>query len=374
LHGPYVLVWNNGAPPALPFDTSWLGTLGLIGWVSASGRGTVSGVASGVQPGIQGVVGLANSSAQYWSKTDSNGSYTISGVKPGTYMARLYQGELEVATNTSVSVSAGSTTTLDLASGWPNPSTVFKIGDWDGTPQGFLNATNILGNSLPNFIAMHPSDVRMESWGVASNVFNVGTDPLSAFPSIIMRGTNTHTYINFLLVSSQITNMTLKIGASTTYNSARPDVIINGHDLGYPVASAWPNSRTWTVGTYRGYNQLWKWTIPAGDLVVGQNTLNISPVSGSGDLGPWLSAGWVYDCVELDGPANPINSHPPAIMASYAAGILTLSWPTNAGWTLQQETNLSSPNWTDVPDSTGIISTNIPVDSTRPAVFYRLRM
>jgi hypothetical protein len=67
LHGPYVLIWNNGAAPTLPIDTSWLGALGLTGWADASGRGAVSGTAAGVLPGIQGVVGLANSSESvFW--------------------------------------------------------------------------------------------------------------------------------------------------------------------------------------------------------------------------------------------------------------------------------------------------------------------
>jgi rhamnogalacturonan endolyase len=375
LHGPYVLVWNNGSAPTLPIDISWMGNLGLTGWVDASSRGTVTGTASGIQSGMQGVVGLANATAQYWAKVDGTGHYMISGAKPGTYTGTLYQGELGVSSS-PVSVSAGSTTPLNLAAAWPHPTTVFQIGDWDGTPQGFLNATNILGNSPPNFITMHPSDVRMDAWGVNSNVFNVGTDPISTFPSICMRGTNKRTYINFNLASSQITNMTLKIGATTTYNGGRPDVIINGHDLGYPAAPTEPNSRSWTVGTYRGYNLLWTWSVPAAYLVVDQNTFNISPVSGSTDLGPWLSAGWVCDCVELDGPALSINTNPPVILTRYAGGVLTLSWPTNAGWTLQMQTDPAglSPNWVDVPGTTSITSTNIPVDPAKPAVFYRLRL
>jgi rhamnogalacturonan endolyase len=374
LYGPYVLVWNNGPAPTLPIDTSWLGTLGLTGWVDASGRGAVSGIASGIPPDIQGVVGLSNAVAQYWAKVDSTGNYTVSGVKAGTYTAILYQGELGVVTN-SVGVTAGSTTTLNLTSVWPSPSKVFQIGAWDGTPQGFLNATNILGLSLPNFITMHPSDVRMNTW---SNVtFNVGIDPICKFPSILMRGTNGLLTINFPLVSSQITSLTFKIGATTTYNSARPDVKINGTDLGHPGASSEPNSRSWTVGSYRGYNLVWSWTLPSSDLVIGTNQLIITPVSGSGDLSAWLSAGWVFDSVELDGPATPVNTNPPPLITSYAGGILNLSWPTNAGWTLQQQTNSLSmglnTNWTDVYGSTGMTSTNIPLDPTKPTVFFRLR-
>jgi rhamnogalacturonan endolyase len=367
LYGPYVLVWNNGSTPTLPIDTSWIGSLGLTGWVDASGRGTVSGTASGIQSGIQGVVGLANSTAQYWGKVDGTGNYTITGVKAGTYTATLYQGELGVASG-SVTVTAGSTSPLNLASTWPNPSTVFTIGDWDGTPQGFLNATNILGYSFPNFISMHPQDVRMNTWG-ASNVFNVGTDPISTFPSIIMRGTNAHTFINFTLSSGQITNLTLKIGASTTYIGARPDVIINGHDLGYPAASSWTGTRTWTVGTYRGYNQLWTWTVPSADLIVGQNTFNISAVSGSTDGSAWLSAGWVYDAVELDGPSS-APQPPPAptgLAATAGDAQVSLTWNASSGATSYNVkratvsggpyTTIASPTTTSYTDTTAVNGT-----------------
>jgi hypothetical protein len=215
----------------------------------------------------------------------------------------------------------------------------------------------------------------MNTW---SNVtFNVGIDPISKFPSIMMRGTNGVLTINFPLVSTQITTLTLKIGATTTYNSARPDVNINGHDRSYPSASSEPDSRSWTVGSYRGYNILWSWTLPSGDLVIGTNQLVITPVSGSSDLSPWLSAGWVFDAVELDGPAPPENPNPPLLVPNYSGNMLGLSWPTNAGWTLQQQTNSLSlglnTNWNDVYGSSGMTSTNIPVDPAKSAVFYRLR-
>jgi hypothetical protein len=77
---------------------------------------------------------------------------------------------------------------------------------------------------------------------------------------------------------------------------------------------------------------------------------------------------------------NPVNTSPPPIIASFNGTILSLSWPTNAGWTLQAQTNSlatglksGAGNWvTFVPGSTGITATNITVDATKPTVFYRL--
>ncbi|KAG8697560.1 hypothetical protein FRC11_014996 [Ceratobasidium sp. 423] len=104
---------------------------------SSSGRGTVSGAVSGVSSSFTVVVGLSNSAAQYWG-TASGSSFSISGVKPGTYTATLYK-ELEVATG-SVTVTAGKTSTLGLTSTESTPTLIWQIGVPDGTPSGLLNA------------------------------------------------------------------------------------------------------------------------------------------------------------------------------------------------------------------------------------------
>lgn len=52
-------------------------------------------------------------------------------MKPGTYDMVYYQGEFAVET-TSVAVTAGSTTTKDIAGSVKTGTTIFKIGDWNG--------------------------------------------------------------------------------------------------------------------------------------------------------------------------------------------------------------------------------------------------
>ncbi|CAE6446227.1 unnamed protein product [Rhizoctonia solani] len=139
--GPYALVFTSGAAPSSSLDLSFFDNLGLTGYVSSSGRGTVSGTVSGVSSSFTAVVGLSNSAAQYWG-TASGSSYSISGVKPGTYTATLYKKELAVATG-SVTVSAGKTSTLSLTSTESLPTLIWQIGVPDGTPSGFLNADKI---------------------------------------------------------------------------------------------------------------------------------------------------------------------------------------------------------------------------------------
>ncbi len=73
---------------------------------------------------------------------------------------------------------------------------------------------------------------------------------------------------------------------------------------------------------------------------------------------------------------SPINPNAPQIQVSVSAGTMTLAWPTNAGWILQEQTNSLSvglgTNWVDVPGSESITSTNIAVNPASPSVFYRL--
>ena len=73
-----------------------------------------------------------------------------------------------------------------------------------------------------------------------------------------------------------------------------------------------------------------------------------------------------------------VNTNPPPLLASRNGTALTLSWPTNAGWTLQMQTNSLTvglaTNWVDfVPGSAGVTATNLTIDPARPTVFYRLK-
>jgi hypothetical protein len=68
---------------------------------------------------------------------------------------------------------------------------------------------------------------------------------------------------------------------------------------------------------------------------------------------------------------------PPTLSRSVSNGILTLSWPSsNLTYTLQVQTNVLgkglSTNWMPVSGTASVTSTNLPINSTQPTVFYRL--
>jgi len=290
LFGPYALCFTTGSTPSVP-DFTWMSSLGLKGWVSNRGKVVLNGL-FGMDTNYTYTIGFANSTAQYWATASSTGEAICPNMKPGTYTMTVYKGELSVY-NESVTVTGGSTTTLHTRTITDDPSntpTIWRIGNWDGTPLEFLNGQTISQR--------HPSDIRNASWGPVN--YAVGS-AASNFPAIQFRGDNSPTKVTFNLNSTQAsTSHMMKIGITTAYGGGRPSVTINGHALVNPDASVQPSSRTITVGTYRGNNTTFSWMVPASDFVSGSNTMTITPISGSSDLSAWLSPAWAYDCVELD--------------------------------------------------------------------------
>jgi rhamnogalacturonan endolyase len=289
LNGPYTLVFTNGSQPTLPLDTSWLSNLDLLGYVPQWNRNYVKGKANGIPNGFQGVVGFANSKAQYWC-TVSNSNYWSPWMIPGIYTETLYKGELAVATQ-SVAVPASETPVIqNIASAEFSPVYIWRIGQWDGTPSGFLNADKVT--------TMHPSDVRMASWKPVT--YTVGSSSDSSFPCYQWKYVNNPTTIKFNLSSNQVTAHTLRIGITTAYAGGRPRVSVNSWTSSRPSTSIpQPHTRSLTIGSYRGNNTTFTYAIPASAFVAGTNTLMINVISISENTG-YLSAGYAYDCVELD--------------------------------------------------------------------------
>jgi len=73
-----------------------------------------------------------------------------------------------------------------------------------------------------------------------------------------------------------------------------------------------------------------------------------------------------------------VASYSTNITATVSGSTLTVNWPTtHLGWILQSQTNSLSvglkTNWTDVPGSSGMTSTNLTINQGAPTVFFRLR-
>lgn len=271
LHGPYALVFSrSGIPSTSEADTSFFADLEITGYASASARGQVSGTASGVDSTFQKVVHWYNDEYQYWTYPSSSGSFTSPAMRPGTYTMVLYQTEFKVA-ETTVTVTAGSQASKDIASGLASQNSIWQIGEWDGQPTGFRNADNQL--------RMHPSDTRMSSWGPLT--YTVGSSDLTDVPMALWKGVNDPLTIEFTLTAAQAGAATLRIGTTLAFNSGRPRAKINDYSATAPDTPTKIDSRGVTRGAYRGYGEVYDVEVPAGTLVEGANTITITVASGS---------------------------------------------------------------------------------------------
>ncbi|MEU5887180.1 rhamnogalacturonan lyase B N-terminal domain-containing protein [Streptomyces sp. NPDC047461] len=306
LQGPYVIAFTDGGAPSSALypgtlTTSWADSLGISGYVPASGRGKVAGVGiTGRNTAYAYTVGLANSAAQYWGAARaSDGYFSIAGVLPGTYTLTVFKGELAVLT-TSVSVSAGGTTTLNSlaipSSNDPsNAGAIWRINDWNGTPSGFKNA------DLMTYA--HPSDVRAASW--TGNVVIGSSTETSAFPCYLWKDVNSGIIVYFKLTAAQAAAAhTLRIGVTTAYANGRPQVVVNDTwTSAVPSPPTQPSTRSLTVGSYRGNNHTFTYSVPASAWLTdtsAYNTLKIYVASGSGSTS-FLSAGTSIDAIDLLG-------------------------------------------------------------------------
>jgi rhamnogalacturonan endolyase len=326
----YTIVFTDGAAPA-PVDTSWFSKLNLLGHVPDSGRGAVTVPSiGGRNAAFAYTVGFANANAQYWADAAAHdGSATASGMLPGDYTMTVYKNELAVAT-APVTVAQGAVNVVpaiaigadplvhadDPRGKWHrtkgDPSltpALFRIGEWDGTPTDLLN-----GDKLT---VMHPQDVRMTDWwssGTTANPYIVGSSTASLhMPAFQWKGVNGASpgpiAIQFRLKASQISAAStyrIRVGITTAQAGARPQVKVNNWSSGFVGSQsgdvfppAQPATRTMTVGTYRGNNVSYDYTVPASALVAGVNTLNISVVSGSSSPYKWLTPAYSLDAIDL---------------------------------------------------------------------------
>jgi rhamnogalacturonan endolyase len=288
----YTLVFTTGATPGT-VDTSWFSSMGLTGYVAASGRGKVAGVGiAGRDTAYTYTVGFSNTRAQYWvTAAAANGAFSCANMLPGTYTMKIYKNELAVYTG-SVTVTAGGTVALNTITITGDPSstaTIWRIGNWDGTPVEFLNGSRLT--------TMHPSDVRMSSWGPVT--YTVGSSSAGSFPAYQWVGVNNPTTIKFTLTAAQVAAHTVKLGITTAYAGGRPKLTVNSWTSANPAAPSEPSTRTLTIGSYRGNNTTYTFSVPASAFVTGQNTMTLTVISGSSGSG-YLSPGCAYDCVELD--------------------------------------------------------------------------
>ena len=287
LHGPYAMAVTDGSLPAghsMDFLSAY-----IPGLLSNAQRGGVSGTAGGSWAGQHATVALAGPNGQYWGAVKA-GQFVIGHIRPGTYTATLYAGELAVGTTKTLTVTAGATTTLAMTGDVPAAGTLFQLGAFDGTPAGFRNADRIE--------TMHPSDTRMASWTPGTVPVGSGA---AAFPMAEFKSVNSPLALSFPLTAVPAQGVRLRIATTGAFAGGRPSVSIGGFNSPTSASPVPANldSRGVTRGTWRGVNAFYTFTIPASALKTGTNTLSISVLSGSSGT-TFLSPNFVFDALALD--------------------------------------------------------------------------
>ncbi|EUC40841.1 polysaccharide lyase family 4 protein [Bipolaris oryzae ATCC 44560] len=290
MKGPYALSFSRSDIPkgGSSMDTTFFKDLSIPNYVPPSARGTVTGKATGVSSTAQAVVHWYNDAAQYWAyASSSSGTFTSPAMKPGTYTQVLYQGEFKVKA-ISVMVTAGSTTTANIAADTEPKTSLWRIGEWDGQPKGFRNADKQL--------RMHPSDSRMAPW--VPLTYTVGTSTLDSVPMALVKDLNPLT-INFTSKQKNTAALSLRVGTTLAFAGCRPAVTLNTNfSPAVPAAPTKIASRGFTRGAYRGFGEVYDYAIPAGTLVEGANTIRISCLSGESGTG-FLAPNVILDAIEL---------------------------------------------------------------------------
>lgn len=243
-------------------------------------------------------MGLSNTNAQYWGvASSSNGAWSIKKVIPGTYTLTVYKEELEVYTG-SITINKGAGTAVNTvkATDPADDSAIWRIGEWDGTPRGFLNFED--AKMKPTY--MHPSDKRLASWKPSN--FIVGTSKANNFPGYMWTDVNNNHLVYFKLTSAQLaTSHKIRLGITEAYINGRPTIKVNDWSATTPSATNQAKTRSLTTGTYRGNNVKLEFTVPSSAFKQSTSEwqiMTISIVTGSTGSG-YLSGGVSFDSIDM---------------------------------------------------------------------------
>jgi len=252
--------------------------------------------------------------------------------------------------------------------------------DMDGSPEtvdGLAITNGVLRNSNPGTIAtltvtpttgIHGTNAVI--LGDVNNRFDVPTPDaeldiageVTGSGSLVKTGLG---IVNLLGINSYTGNTTISNGTlvlNSPFLSTNSTVTVNTNaalGLNGVLTLNFANSETNTISvlTLGGVSQ------PAG---IYNATTDPTYLSGTGSLQVT--------------PLSTINPLPGPIQVSVSGSTLALSWPTNLGWILQDQTNslstgltVNSNAWFDVSGSVNVTSTNIPINPANPTVFFRLR-
>lgn len=147
---------------------------------------------------------------------------------------------------------------------------------------------------------MHPSDTRLAKWDAGNYI--VGTTATSGFPGYIWKDINNDHLVYFRLTDAQLAQgAKIRIGVTEGQSGGRPAIGVNSWSAALQSDKGQGDTRSLTVGTYRGNNWIYEYTVPASAWIQSAREyqiLKISVISGKTSTG-YLSPGISIDAIDM---------------------------------------------------------------------------
>ncbi len=327
-YGPFYVHLNFGtdadamyADAASYYDTSYhqsfYDSLGIDGWVSRTDCSHVQGAfhfASG--PAAEGayVILYDNSSInsnddfqysrygyQYWSRVQTDGSFDVANVRPGTYRFAAYApGTYGEYRQGDITVGTGTTLTLDPIV-WQPPdhgADVWQIGNFDRTATEFLHGSNDefrqygmweqYDSDFPNdvnFVVGQSDEATDWNYVHWENVAGHGSPVWSILFDLADLPDDHTATLTIAVAGQEGSNLRIRVNGTTIFSNW--DLPFEG-TVGH---------RSGMVGVY----QLREFTFSTSLLVAGTNTISLSHASPGGtSVESPRKDGIVYDALRLE--------------------------------------------------------------------------
>lgn len=232
---------------------------------------------------------------QYWTRASSDGSFRLTGVRPGTYVLHAFaDGVWGEFAKTGIVVKAGSVENLETLHWKPDGSgpTIWQIGIPDRSAAEFRNGDRFWewGNYLrikkdfPNGVeyVVGKSDWKKD-WNICQ--------PLDLTPDCEVMGSSVWK-VRFSLDHVPDAGALLRLGLCGSREGSRLSLDLNGAELGR--SEALPENGVMHRDSHRGMWMELSYIVPAALLKEGGNVLSFR-LSGS----VWHQ-GVLYDCIRME--------------------------------------------------------------------------
>lgn len=272
----------------------------------------------------------------------------------------------------------------------------------DGTAGPIVRTFQVTNTALTTFSGA------INDAGQVDSLTKTGNGVLALTSAESYSGTNT-VLAGTLLVNNSLITLAMNVGTNATLggsgtitgpvtltngatiqpgNQAIGTLTINGtltmqSSTNYFMVSKTGNLKSVITATTVNYGGTLFATNIAGTSVIGDNytifnagshTGNFAAVTGS----PGSGLAWSFNTNNgVLSVVQGVNTNPAPIVVSVSGNQLTLSWPADhIGWQLQAQTNILGKglgtNWANVAGTTTVGTNTVTMNSTNPAVFYRM--